>query len=1163
MLTRILALVVLLFVASGGAYYLLRDSPLRNVPNWRERAREFLERTPDLDKAEEFTRKVLGVLPTSAFDLATLGTIMERRGTTESLRNALQVYDEAIQKGGPGAMGIAFLKARAFRSLGLYPQAQATLLSIIDLYPFDSLMELGASALVAMSPGDAYQHFTKAREVAPSKLEEARANEGIANALLLVLALQATRNLDEGGVKITAPEGQEKMRETITASARSALEETVKYLKSDDLPANVSDANQRLIWATTIFEKLAQVKKPGTRPFSEGAILVDERRKQYAIPATKQDPALRIRLAALRLYEARDEAPPNLKVLWNDSVNDLLLSFGEGFKTAEEAKTKIAENAEKLASRAQEKDATVVPSSAGEGEAAPADPIENYIQSVLLTTRVFLNTSEFQRILQDDSRLELSQRVLDIVDAAHPVASPVLTLLRGFARLKGGNAAECERAISAYLKLVPETTRPRAVVEAAQQALVLFPTNSLCLDIFDTFPAWGGKVLDYVGRRVNFLVNARAKPELAAAAQTRLDALLKDLSVAAQDNMGDLLGVSKILYGVKGREACLELLARGVSRFPGDLTLQRLHADILFEKGVDSTVEGAARDVALKGALSAYLYLFIKAPGDSQEIVRRSVEILRKIEADRGDAGLEVSLRQYFPSASDRNFETFTAATRLFLLGQFGQAFDRVSTLTGAEAEQFRPFINYLRGNCHVGLAALLQRDAVRATSDTARAGLDTQRKSHLESAAEDFRKEPDSVACRFELANLELQDLGPKEDVPDDLFSRIKALSEQEGHEHSGHFLFARAIHHRFRVRYDDPGVKNSEIGRLLTLEQRVLRQAIRKTPTFNPAYLALAETLIIADQPEKIKGDTVNRQLLTPNYEKAISVLKAPPLPDEQVLARLVQCYELTGKYDLAAAHLEQLANVRPGPEVFGRLFTSYLRLSDPAARKERPELGFFLESGGADATAALPEPLKNKLPLLLALKKGFEALPEAPGMKKLYEALKVEHLGSSLTSPVLRKRTREAAIAAYRASLSAYEAKGVKVPVVLLNNLAWHLSEEESEASREEALRYAERLRALEPEYRRAPDAYDTYAWVLHRLGRSDEALEILNKLVSDRQTDQPTYRFRLAKVYFALRKFEEAASLIRQAIESAKPYPEQNEARDLEVQILEARRNFVGK
>ncbi|MBS3735162.1 MAG: tetratricopeptide repeat protein [Phycisphaerae bacterium] len=117
--------------------------------------------------------------------------------------------------------------------------------------------------------------------------------------------------------------------------------------------------------------------------------------------------------------------------------------------------------------------------------------------------------------------------------------------------------------------------------------------------------------------------------------------------------------------------------------------------------------------------------------------------------------------------------------------------------------------------------------------------------------------------------------------------------------------------------------------------------------------------------------------------------------------------------------------------------------------------------------------------------------------------------------------------AAVKSYRAAL-----ENNPQHFAALNNLAYLLSESNVGIEKlGEALKYAERARALRPE---DANVQDTYGWILAQQGKHAEALEVLGLAVQiDR--DNPTLRFHLGWAQEQLGELERAQAQYRQAKE----------------------------
>jgi tetratricopeptide (TPR) repeat protein len=205
-------------------------------------------------------------------------------------------------------------------------------------------------------------------------------------------------------------------------------------------------------------------------------------------------------------------------------------------------------------------------------------------------------------------------------------------------------------------------------------------------------------------------------------------------------------------------------------------------------------------------------------------------------------------------------------------------------------------------------------------------------------------------------------------------------------------------------------------------------------------------------------------------------------------------------------------------------------------------------------------VPGPLQKDFLALRELREKLLALPEATGVRHLMRALALDREQASAGHPLRQEQLRGRAIEQYRAALGAYDYRRLEPPILLLNNLGWHLAESGDAASAAEAVAVAGRARERCPDPSRSPDVHDTFGWALFRAGRLPEAEQVLRALAS--AVESPSHRYRLARVLLALERFDEALEEVRRARESSRRFPEADAARELEEEIKEARRRKLG-
>lgn len=177
----------------------------------------------------------------------------------------------------------------------------------------------------------------------------------------------------------------------------------------------------------------------------------------------------------------------------------------------------------------------------------------------------------------------------------------------------------------------------------------------------------------------------------------------------------------------------------------------------------------------------------------------------------------------------------------------------------------------------------------------------------------------------------------------------------------------------------------------------------------------------------------------------------------------------------------------------------------------------------------------------PLALRLAAARGAAGDAPGDAALVRAVRERgardpaHL-VDLGVALERVGELAQAEAAYREAL----ARGARSPVAL-NNLAWLLLADP--ARRADGLEHAREAVRLAPG---AAEALDTLGWAHHLLGRSHEALPLLER-ASARLFNQPTVRFHLAVVLEALGRRDAARAALEVALRLPPGWPEEALAR----------------
>jgi tetratricopeptide (TPR) repeat protein len=1142
MILRVFALLFVVCLLSLATWYILRDTPQKRVLRLRVEARSFLEDPVDLESAEELSQKILQLVPSSECDLIFQAGLLERAGSIAGLREALAIYEKVLARGDPTFMGVALLQARICRKLGLITRAKGNLLSVADAFPFDATMELGHTALASMSPVEALGHYSKAMQLALNKAEEARAHAGVAKSYLLLIALNSVPSSGKGAPEMDA-DRRRQLDESVEQARKNctrALVHALDFIKSVDLPRSKKEGNRILNWSTVLSETLAGVKKgegvgknaETPTPFWDGVVLVESKLATFKPVMGDPSSRLLVSLGAMRLKSAaQKEAVLRAKGLVESfraaAEQDFLKALGN---TTEEAAALLVN--------------PVLPET-GDADLSQSAVMANreYLNTLADIAKVFLRSKDFERLVKDTSQLALSQRIADVLELSQDMSAVgAFSLLYGFAKLRAGHPTEAAGAIDRYIESAPEDERVHAALTVAEQSVRLLPGDPIVLDYLEKFEQYGGKPFDYIGRRVALLVAIRSQDDLAEEAYRRLEAVLSEAGRHVEDPV-EVAGLARILYSVRGVDASVSLVREMCARFAGEPMLERLLADLLFEKASQADSQGL-REAMLSSyqeALGQYVNLLIQAPAESKDVLRLAVRSLSKLE----DPSLVPQLKSLYSSAPRAVLATFSIALQAFLHGHFERALETIDSI--AEPHHLRPFLPFLRASCHLGLASYMGRMPV--SSELEKKGSYTQQREHLAQAREQLEKEPNFVAAKLELASLELHQLPKDRDVSDDLLKRIEELSRSSAIKYRGHFLLARALERRFDYLYDKP-VTNSELLRLVSRQQKSLRHAIRQNPNFVPSYLLLADTYLIAER-EKVAG-VVERQLLASDYDRAIGILKVVAEPTEALFSRLAMLLERIGDAGGAARQLEKLAVRNPSADVFFRLLSNYVKTGDLGHK--------FLLAETPPKDEKWLAGLGLREPFLRELRAKFESLPERDGLRATLTAMVLAREEVSGRPDEARAKLRKRIIALYEEAVEHYDSSNIPVPLVVLNNLSWYLADETGAVERARAVELAHRGTQMVTSRTAAADIYDTYGWALYKNNRLLDARDVLQELIE--AVDRPTFRYHLAHVLVAMRQYDAAMDEVQEALDSLRPFAERTEARRLEREVRAARRKAIG-
>ncbi|MGQ9592826.1 MAG: tetratricopeptide repeat protein, partial [Planctomycetota bacterium] len=240
-------------------------------------------------------------------------------------------------------------------------------------------------------------------------------------------------------------------------------------------------------------------------------------------------------------------------------------------------------------------------------------------------------------------------------------------------------------------------------------------------------------------------------------------------------------------------------------------------------------------------------------------------------------------------------------------------------------------------------------------------------------------------------------------------------------------------------------------------------------------------------------------------------------------------------------------------------GPAFTQLIALT--LAMPEGPSGALLSETPPPDPSARAGATEREKT--LYDLRAKLDALPEAEGIRQSFLALQLAGSEPGRASdPAFARAVAER----YEKAVAAYESRSLEPPLLVLNNLAWYLSESGDGAMRARAVEIAERARKLVPRLQLGFDVHDTYAWALYRAGKFAEARAALERVLAEAPRLRPEQaalvHYRLGRVFQGLRDYDAALEHVQQALSSGARFAEESAARELERELAEERRKIFG-
>ena len=247
---RILVVLVIIGLLSGGIGFLILHNPGDEVTKLRAKVMQLLESNDPKDWAKVTTRServgknlqdikvraelarkasetIIEINPMSQIDLINRGAIEEFDG---NLEEALIWYNKVAQMEKP-TPGVELDRARILRKLGQYEEAKGAISAVVDVFPFESNLELGRLQLETFQPLEAYHSFSRAGPYGDKNEELRQVHEGMMDALELTVAIsrnQLERLKRDQGQKDRIRKMEQRIKK-LNNQFQKALDQTIKY----------------------------------------------------------------------------------------------------------------------------------------------------------------------------------------------------------------------------------------------------------------------------------------------------------------------------------------------------------------------------------------------------------------------------------------------------------------------------------------------------------------------------------------------------------------------------------------------------------------------------------------------------------------------------------------------------------------------------------------------------------------------------------------------------------------------------------------------------------------------------------------------------------------------------------------------------------------------
>ena len=1163
MLKRLIVLFLFVGIISGGIWYLLINNPAEKIDDLQAKINKLVQSdNPDdwhtvttknerldydiqkfkdrLSIARKTSDLILEINPNSGDDLMARALLEEMAG---NFSGSLEWYDRGSALDNPPA-GIELRRARTLRKTGHFNAAKGALTSVVDIYPFQSNVELGQLYLDLFQPVEALRSFNQARNYANDDNEIRQVVEGRSRALEFMISLNQNR------VARSADNGQEE---------RQIRDSMMKKLKKD---YQVSLSNAIKLWRQVdprtkeafvavqykIFELLTKTDNPDSleiaRKSLTEATLADNDGRDFPIYMLLGNVNLYLAYHSGDSEAIRDQYIERVKVNFSKVF---AYNFGEESSRYQH----IADwNFHKNISR------------------------EDFETILLLKVcDHLLDSPQYWRILQETGEnegrdsLEIKKRIEVALSSGeiNDLIKRDIKIVQALAILKSGNQEAFQKKYDQLFLSETKESKIQLALKIAGKIVQNVPDEpELLVQIIDKSVLDPIQHLEQMGDSSLFLIQSiinllnRAESQYNAPNQSMVDSRseMKVTMNQGQSNFSECseylrkkivkviheisnstnepneyLVASKFVSSLVGIDEAITVLNGGIEQFPDDHSLKYALGFAQVVKANNS--EENNQWESYRKAIKAFLPLIISRPYTTDSYTQLFLIAGHFKNNSISDLGLAESIVEIFPKCSPEESDYLSEVLGAFLKREFEVVINLAST--AKEMEGVRPFLNLIIGTSYLQQASYYHR---KSLSETPGLSANTELSDYAEKASDLFTEgreifqqglalDQNYFPIQTEIIKMELDEIKEGEPVSENLQNDIKNLVEQYSSNPLISYLFGRASALE-RIYALTQSVRKEEILSILREERSLFRKSIRENTTFVDAYLALAESYVI---PWRMKNgslqehyETASRIFSIPDFKVAITILQSAP-QSPRIIERIAHYLTAENKIEEALLVYKKLLNAEPVEANLKKVIQAYLSI------EQFDNARIWLKS--LNESVPLQQSFKVTYHTLLALIDSQQAnIPE--------------------TSHYDRKKLEDNQIKQYRQALASADQLGIPLSLGAANNLAYLLTERgEIKESLKIIEPFAEVMRdkssLISLEFRQAVE--ETLAWTYYKAADLEKSNEIYKRLCESQTKSE--FHLHYAHVLYDLQDFETASQQINMVTNSLNDTDK--DARHLDKQI----------